>query len=73
MKTYIIINASLLSTKPLQPNKNMKNRELPTLNWSVEAIYNQDADEQNSSFCVIRSATETKDDPFKIFYIAKLK
>lgn len=45
----------------------MKNRELQTLNWSVEAIYNQDADEQNSSFCVIRSATETKDDPFKIF------
>lgn len=51
----------------------MKNRELQTLNWSAEAIYNQDADEQNSSFCVNRSVTETKDDPFKIFYIEKLK
>lgn len=37
----------------------MKNRDLQTWNWSGEAIYNQDGDEQASSFCVIGSATET--------------
>lgn len=41
MDEDLILNASLLSTKTLQPNKNMtKNRALQTLNWTVESIYN---------------------------------